>query len=181
MSKTSLTKTQKSLLAKGSNFALASSNIPSNDYITAVGSICGKPKEQEAQELRADINSILRRVHAPKPNLTKQERRGLAQLKKDKDRLVLTAEKGVAMVVIDKEDYIHKAKELLGQPAYRKLDKDPTNRIKAKPIRKLRTIKKETRLEESTYKNMYPTSCVPPKFYELPKTHKTGTPCSLLI
>ena len=28
------------------------------------------------------------------------------------------------MVVMDKEDYINKAKELLGQKAYKRLDKD---------------------------------------------------------
>ena len=59
-----------------------------------------------AQELGADINSLHRRSQAPKTNLTKQERIGLAQLKKDKERLVLTADKGVALVVMDKEDYI---------------------------------------------------------------------------
>ena len=57
------------------------------------------------------------------------------------------------MVVMDKEDYINKAKELLGQQVYKKLDKDPTHRIKAKLITKLRTIKKETKLVEGTYKN----------------------------
>ena len=145
------------------------SNIPSTDYITMV----------EAQELKADVNSLLRRVEKPKHNLSKQERRGLAQLKKDKDRLVLTADKGVAMVVMDKEDYIHKAEELLAQPAYRKLYRDPTNRIRL--ITKLRTIKKDTRLDEGMYKIMYPTGCIPPKFYGLPKIHKTGTPLRPIV
>ena len=113
------------------------------------------------QELRADVNSLLRRVYTPKPNLTKPERRGLVQLKKDKDRLVLTADKRVAMVVMDKEDYIHKAEELLAQPAYRKLDRIPTNRIKAKVISKLRTIKKDTRLDEGTYKIIIPLVVYP--------------------
>ena len=49
----------------------------------------------------------------PKPNLTRQERLGLAQLKKGKDRVILTADKGVAMVVMDREDYITKAESLL--------------------------------------------------------------------
>ena len=92
------------------------------------------------------------------------------------NRLILTVDKGVAMVIMDKEDYINKAKELLGQPAYKRLDRDPTNKIKAKLITKLRAIKKETRLHEGTYNIMYPTSCVLPKFYGLPKIHKTGTP-----
>ena len=144
LSKPSLTKVQESLLAKGPNFALAPSSIPRTEYITVVESICSKLKEQEAQERRAEVNSLLRRAHIPRSDLTKQERKGLAQLRKDKNRLILTADKGVAMVVMDKEDYINKAKELLGQQAYKRLDKDPSNIIKAKLITNLRTIKKET-------------------------------------
>ena len=79
------------------------------------------------------------------------------------------------MVVMDKENYINKTKQLLGQSVYRRLDKDPVNKIKAKLKTKLRTIKKEMRLDEGTYKIMYPTGCVPPKFYGLPKIHITGT------
>ena len=40
-------------------------------------------------------------------------------------------DKGVALVVMDKEEYISKAKELLSQPAYKDIPKDPTNKIKA--------------------------------------------------
>ena len=46
LSKTSLTKAQESLLAKGPNFALAPSHIHSTDYITVVELICSKLKEQ---------------------------------------------------------------------------------------------------------------------------------------
>ena len=115
LSKTSLTKVQESLLAKGPNFALAPSSIPSTEYITAIESICSKLKEKDAQDLRAEVNSLLRRACISKPNLTEQERKGLSQLRKDKDRIILTADKGVAMVFMDKEDYINKAKKLLGQ------------------------------------------------------------------
>ena len=83
------------------------------DYITAVESMCSKLKEEDAMELKSDINSLLRKAQVPKPNLTRQERLGLAQLKKDKDRVILTADKGVAMVVMDREDYITKAQALL--------------------------------------------------------------------
>ena len=171
-----LTKGQESVLAKGPNFALAPDNIPSIDSITAVESVWPKLRNKDAQELRVDINTLLRRSQAPKPNLTKQERRGLSQLKKDRDRLVLTTDKGVALVVMDKEEYIRKAEVLLAQPAYRTINSDPTNKIKAKLITKLRKIKKDTSLDEGTYKLMYPTGSVPPKFYGLPKIHKTGTP-----
>ena len=77
LSKTSLTKAQESLLAKGPNFALAPSSIPSTEYITAVESIHSKHKEQDCTEFRAEVNLLLRRACTPKPNLTKQERKGL--------------------------------------------------------------------------------------------------------
>ena len=107
--------------------------------------------------------------------------KGLSQLRKNKNRLVLTADKGVAMVVMDKDNYINKSKELLGKQAYKRLDKDPTNRTKGKLITKLRTIKKETKLDEGMYKIMYPTGCVPCKFYGLPKIHMTGIPLRPIV
>ena len=64
------------------------------DYTTAVESMCGKLKEEDAMALRTDINALLRKAKVPKPNLTEEERRGLAQLKKDKDKLVLIVDKG---------------------------------------------------------------------------------------
>ena len=86
------------------------------------------------------------------------------------------ADKGVAMVVLDREDYNNKARDLLNTPAYKEIPKDPTNGIKAQLITKLRRIKKDSKLDEGTYRTMYPTGCVLPKFYGLPKIHKTGTP-----
>ena len=37
-------------------------------------------------------------------------------------------------------------------------------------------MKNQTGLDSITYKSMYPTGCIPPKFYGLPKTHKPDTP-----
>ena len=80
------------------------------------------------------------------------------------------------MVIMDKEDYISKAQELLSCPASKSLPRDPTNKIKAQLKIELRRIKKDSTLDEGTYKAMYPTGCVPPKFYGLQEIHKTGNP-----
>ena len=79
------------------------------------------------------------------------------------------------MVVLYREDYYNKARDLLNTTAYKEMPKDPTNKIKAQLITKLRIIKKDSKLDEGTYKTMYPTGCVLPKFYGLPKIHKTVT------
>ena len=138
--------------------------------------MCSKLKEEDVAELRGEINAVLRKGKAPKPNLNKEERIALNQLRKDKDRIILTVDKGVAMVVLDREDYNNKARDLCNTPAYKEIPKDPTNKIKAQLITKLRRIKKDSKLDEGMYKTMYPTCCVLPKFYGLPKIHKTGTP-----
>ena len=82
LSKTSLTEGQKSVLVKGPNFSIAPKYIPNVDYITAVDSMCPKLKEEGAIELRANINSLLRKTQVSKPNLTRQERIGLSQIKR---------------------------------------------------------------------------------------------------
>ena len=105
----------------------------------------------------------------------------LRELKKDRDRIVLTADKGVAMVVMDRQDYINKANHLLNQNTYKTITKDPTNTIKNKLINILKTIKTKSGLGTSTYKSMYPTGCVPSKFYGLPKIHKPDTPLRPIV
>ena len=170
LSSTSLTEGQQSVLAKGLNLSLTPNYIPNIEYITVVESRCGKLKEQETMERRTDINALLRKAKVTKPNITRQESIALSQLR----RVILTADKGVAMVVMDREDHINKAKDLLLQLAYGAIPADPTNRIKAQLITKLRRIKKETNMDEDMYKAMYPTGFVPQKFYGLPKIHKTG-------
>ena len=47
---------------------------------------------------------------APKYSLNREEHKALEELKKDKNRMILTADKGVSIVVIDKEEYIRKQK-----------------------------------------------------------------------
>ena len=46
-------------------------------------------------------------------NVSKEELKALKELKLDNSRLILTADKGVALVVIDKQEYIKKAEDLL--------------------------------------------------------------------
>ena len=145
-------------------------------HIGTIGSVCHKLTEQDVEELRTDIHGLLRRVQAPKPNLNKAEIKGLAELKRDKDRIILTVDRSVTMVVLDRESYREKAENLHAKPAYRTIDRDPTIKLKAKLILLLRRIKRETNMNEGMYKTMYPTGCTPPKFYGLPKIHKTGTP-----
>ena len=84
--------------------------------------------------------------------------------KPDKEHLILTADKGVALAVVDRSDYTRKMKELLDDNnTYRPLKMDPTNRQKNRLINILRRIKTEARLEGNIYKKMYPTGASSPQ------------------
>ena len=117
----------------------------------------------------------------PKPNLTKAQTLALRELKRERDCIVLTADKGVAVVIMDRQDYINKANSLLNQNTYRAIPWDPTNPIKNKLISILKRVKNQTGLDSLTYKSVYPTGCVPPKFYGLPKIHKLNIPLRPIV
>ena len=74
-------------------------------------------------------------------NISKEEYKALNELKKDNNRLILTADKGVALVVIDKANYIEKEGEMLNKETYKKIPEDPTGRQKNKLINILKNIK----------------------------------------
>ena len=62
LSKVSLTPAQESLLSMGPNFALASTNPPNVEFISAIELACQRLLDQDAQELRAETNYLLRRA-----------------------------------------------------------------------------------------------------------------------
>ena len=84
---------------------------------------------------------VRRSSHTPKANLTKGELKALVELGKDSNWTMLTADKGVAMVVMGRREYIDKVNNLPVQAAYRAIDRDPTNKQKTKHITILRRIK----------------------------------------
>ena len=65
--------------------------------------------------------------------------------------------------ILDKTDYIEKAQELLAQPAYRTIGRDPTNKLKVKLIAILRKIKRDTGMEEESLQGFVPNRLHPPK------------------
>ena len=114
-------------------------------------------------------------------NITIQERRALAELRKDKSKIILTAEKGVSLVVMDREEYIRKAQELLDKQEYKSIPSDPTTKYKNKLISILKSIKAEGGINEVTCRRLYPTGASSPKFYGLPKVHKQGMPLRPIV
>ena len=59
---------------------------------------------REAEELRVEIKNILKKTQPNKSNITKDEFRAIKELKQDEKRIILTVDKGVALVVLNKKD-----------------------------------------------------------------------------
>ena len=138
-------------------------------------------KQGEAEELGGEIKSMIKKIPPSKPNISIEEHQAIQQLKKDTTRMVLTADKGVCLVVMDKEDYIKKSEEILLKPTYKILPSDPTTKHKNKLITLLKSIKAEGGIRENTYKRLYPKGACSPKYYGLPKVHKIGIPLRPIV
>ena len=95
--------------------------------------------------------------------------------------MVLTVDKGMAMVVMNREDYTDKALSLLADPnTYKTITKDPTTKLK-KLSKMLRYIKNQGGHSDHGYRKVYPNSAVAPKIYSLPKIHKLAYPSGPLF
>ena len=176
-----MTKDQIKALAHGPNYAIVPRSPPVGEYITATENVCNQLQQGKAEELRGEIKSVLKNIHTPRPNITREERKAIDELRKDETKMILTADKGVSMVVLNRDDYNQKAEALLQESAYMPILNDPTNMYKNKLIALLKTIKTEGGINEATYKRLYPTGAGSPKFYGLPKIHKEGTPLGPIV
>ena len=135
-----------------------------------------------AAQLRADTSKLLDRTHIPRPNITIQEPKAIKELRTDQSRIILTADKGTAMVVMGRQDCNCKALELLYiKNTYKPILKDPTPKHKSQLINLLKSCKTKEKITQDTYKKLYPTCMLTPRFYGLPQIHKTGTPLKPIV
>ena len=57
----------------------------------------------------------------PKPYINKEELQAIKELNNDDNRMILAADKAVAMVMLNKEDYTRKAEDLFNQQTFKKI------------------------------------------------------------
>ena len=111
--KKELTLEETSLLQKGPKFAVTPATIPIKEYISTTTVAALQACELngvDCSSLYHDVSRILN-TFTNKPthtNITKSEHLALENLRKDKDCIIVTANKGVALVVMDKTEYITK-------------------------------------------------------------------------
>ena len=106
----------------------------------------------------------------------------IKELREDQSRVVLTVNKGVAMVIMDKKEYMDKAIGLLSDTnTYWTISKDPTNKLKTQTHCHTKGHKTNRWTQGLNLLQNVPYQCSPPKFYCLPKIHKAGTPLRPIV
>ena len=182
LSKKELTPEEKSLLEKGLKFAVTLATILIKEYIstTTVGALqAGELNGVDCSGLYHDVSRILS-TFTNKPihtNITKSEHLALENLKKEKDHIIVTADRGVALVVMDKTKYITKCEALLqDNSVYQHLFKDESPTIHKELVKILQEYKNNNFISETEYTQLRPHGSNSPAaiFYGLPKIHKNS-------
>ena len=162
LSKKELTPEEKFLLQKGPKFAVTPATIPIKEYIstTTVAALqAGELNGVDCSGLYHDVYRILN-TFTNKPihkNITKAEHLSLENLRKDKDHIIVTADKGVPLVVMDKMEYITKCEALLqDNSVYQHLSKDTSPTIHKELIKILQDYKNNNFISGTEYTQLRP-------------------------
>ncbi|KFD49035.1 hypothetical protein M513_10083 [Trichuris suis] len=124
-------------------------------------------------------NVLLSHAHQPKLNLTPLEFRILNRLKMDTSITITKADKGNAVVVMDRCTYNSKTEELLSSPSYVRIPDDPTEPTR-KSLQHLTACYGEQsgdqRIIAISKRLKYTSNANSPELYCLPKVHKPDIP-----
>ena len=187
---------EQSILQKGPKFAVSFSKVPITEYIAVTKRICDELGEnttgKDCTEIYQKTKEVLQHFKEKKGlthNITKQEKEAIKTLREDSSQVVLTADKGVALVVMDKNQYIEKCMDLLNDTKTYKPCKDTTKKLHRDIQESLRKLNREhgsSRLHDWSklhYNRLLPTgnSSPAPRFYGLPKIHKTNCPMHPIV
>ncbi|XP_071493045.1 uncharacterized protein [Diadema antillarum] len=142
------------------------------------------PPKNRVPSLETYIEAVSSQVHsadtldiASHDNLPKEERQALSSLKNRSDIIIKPADKGSAVVVMDRQQYIDEAMKHLRNPShYTLLDFDPTNNFSQQIQSTLDDMKEHEHLTKKAHKFLSPVNAKPARFYLLPKIHKPGNP-----
>ncbi|XP_011858342.1 PREDICTED: uncharacterized protein LOC105555901, partial [Vollenhovia emeryi] len=177
LSSQTLSPAETAILAKGHNFAVTPSRIPTEEISQIETAIFQLPPEA-GNNIRQQSSQILRKAKLPIQNINREERLALRSLRQNDDILILPADKGNATVVMDKRDYHNKVNTLLSDAqVYKKLKCDPTSSVE----KKTSSLIKKANLPPLTTKYLTPSDSSASRLYGLPKIHKESVPLRPIV
>ena len=107
-------------------------------------------------------------------NINCKERAAIQSLKRNKNIIIKPADKGEAIVILNRYDYIKEGKNQLNhQQNYQPLSLDPTKNFKLELTKLIKSFPDSYKSQLLSY---IPPNPQPGKFYLLPKIHKPNNP-----
>ena len=98
------------------------------------------------------------------------KRKALKELESATSIVILPAGKGRSTVILNREDYLKKIMDHINIGPYQLLKKDPTTKIKTKPLKNLKALRESKFTDNKLY--YYLKSTESPRFYDQPEIHK---------
>jgi hypothetical protein len=115
-------------------------------------------------------------------SLTESQRQALVELSKDDSIIVTKADKGNAVVILNKEDYRNQLLKILSDKSkFSCIEKDMTIEREEKLKNKLSYLLEKKIISTTEYNKIRPIGSRPGTIYGLPKIHKTGNPLRPII
>ena len=104
-------------------------------------------------------------------------------LRNDESIVVLPADKGKCLVVMDKQEYIQKMEDKLkDQTTYKPINEDPSEELKENLCSLIDKIREKGELpKDSLYYKLRPTRTLIPRMYGQPKIHKENYPMREIV
>ena len=108
-----LTAIEEEVLSLGLSFAIKPSRIPHEEFVAATEALAHRIDQQTADTLRLKIGGVLQNAKPPRPNLSPRQRQALMDLRKDQNIVIVPADKGRATVILNRNEYIQKVREVI--------------------------------------------------------------------
>ena len=110
-------------------------------------------------------------------NLTPAEKGAIQELKERDDIVIKPVDKGSAVVVMDKVDYLEEAnRQVTDERFYKKMDSNTTKEFSTRITQELKNYEENSHIDKNTFHYLKPDKPKAGRFYLLPKTHKVNNP-----
>ena len=185
----SLSDVEKSLLAKGLNFALPPKKLDFADYVTPFELLYKDVKDCDISRQNLDLLKVNMKKIAyssfnkynflKELNLSRSEFRALKNLSSNKDIIIHKSDKGNSVVIVNRIDYLRRMQELVDdETKFEKVKvkdgKDYNFMVKEKAAVDtfLSQLESKNSIDELQRKRLSPQGPTPARLYGSPKIHK---------
>ncbi len=164
----------------GLKFAVVPNRIPTAEIIASVEEGIFQLDDDDKRLVRAEVSSILRRAKLPKTWIQMFSKLTCSEERPGKD-YSFSGQRQLRCCH-GQIEYREKALSLLSDKnTYTVLKSDPTGKTQRDLNAKLLLLKKSNIISETTYKMLYSSDGLSPRFYGLPKIHKPEIPLRPIV